>query len=135
VNEIFNIQKSKCDCDENSKYCPSQHQCIPRTNCCLSTECGSEQRCAETNYLAVICIDSTRKQCKSLSADRGETFTVDGVSYEVEVSKFLQDNGIDLKINDQQVIIRGNEVVSIGDNVNTYVDNLELVGGHCKRDE
>jgi hypothetical protein len=132
VNAVFDIAKGRCECNTESKYCPAQKSCIPKSNCCMSSYCDSDERCVDTKYLAVICIE---KQCKSISLDRGESFLMEGVRYEVDITSFLQNNGVDLTVNDVPMILRGDQEKSIGDNIGIHLESIESAGGNCKSDE
>ncbi|MBW3004506.1 DUF4318 domain-containing protein [Candidatus Woesearchaeota archaeon] len=134
LNEVADPVKSECVCDADSKYCTMQKQCIPKKNCCMHADCESDYRCVPTGRLAVLCVSSGKKQCKSVHSDRPESFFIDGVRYDVEINNFLQEGGIDLDVNDINHVFAADEVEKIGDNVNIYIDEVEDIGGHCKKD-
>ena len=134
INEIFDASKNKCVCDEDSKYCSMQKQCIPKKNCCMHADCESDYRCVPTGKLAVLCITGGNKQCKSVHPDRQESFFVKGVRYDVIINGFLQHGGIDLDVNDINHVFEADAVEKIGDNINIYLDEAEEIGGHCKDD-
>jgi len=135
VNEVFDITAEKCDCKSDSKYCPAQKKCIPKSNCCMNSDCDSNERCVFTRYLAVVCVEGGKKQCRSISSDRGESFSIDGVRYDAEISRFLQDKGLEIKVNDITFILRGSDAQKIGDNVDMYLESIEATGGNCKYDD
>jgi len=132
VNAAFDTAKNQCECNADSQYCPAQKSCIPKSNCCMNSYCDSDERCVYTKYLAVICIE---KQCKSVTLDRGESFLMGGVRYEVDITNFLQNDGIDLTVNDAPMILRGDQAKSIGDNIEITLESIESAGGNCKTDE
>ncbi|MBD3303658.1 hypothetical protein GF343_00795 [Candidatus Woesearchaeota archaeon] len=132
LNEVVDPAKNECVCDDDSKYCAMQKKCIPKDNCCMHGDCESDYRCVPTSRLAVLCITSGKKQCKSVHPDRPESFFVDGVRYDVEINEFLQDSGINLDVNDINHVFAPDTVEKIGDNVNIYLDESQDVGGSCK---
>ncbi|MBW3001619.1 hypothetical protein KY338_00495 [Candidatus Woesearchaeota archaeon] len=134
LNEVPDPAKRECVCDDNSKYCAMQKKCIPKENCCMHADCESDCRCVPTGRLAVLCIKSGKTQCKSVHPDRPESFFVAGVRYDVKINYFLQDNGIDIDVNDINHVFTADAVEKIGDNVNIYIDTVDDIGGHCKKD-
>ena len=132
VHEEYDAEKNKCVCDSDSRFCSIQRKCIPKGNCCLHSECSnSDYRCVPTNSLAVLCI---AKQCKSVDADREASFLVKGVRYDVKINHFLQDGGIDITVNAIDYTVPKNGVQTIGAGVDLYIEDIEIIGGHCKLD-
>lgn len=134
VNEEFDTAKQKCDCDEDSVYCAAQRKCIPKDNCCTHAGCDSDYRCVPTDRFVVLCIDSGKKQCRSVHTGRTESFFMEGVRYDVEINKFLQNDGVDIDVNGVNHLIAKDEIEDIAETVSMYIDDIEDVGGGCKRD-
>jgi len=135
VNEKYDSEKNKCVCDADSKYCATQHKCIPKKNCCMHAECDSDYRCTETNYLVTICISGEdKKQCKSVYDDRGEAFFIDAERFDVEIVEVLQGDAVDLKINDIMVPVVGDTLEKLDEKVFAYIEKIEPIGGYCKRE-
>jgi len=135
LNEVIDPVKNECVCDDDSNWCAMQKKCIPKDNCCMHGDCESDYRCVSTSRLAVLCIDAGKKKCKSVHPDRPESFFVEGVRYDVEINTFLQDGAIDLDVNDVNHVFAADDVEKIGDNINIYVDEMQDIGGNCKKDE
>lgn len=134
ANEVFDAGKGKCVCEEDFKYCELQRACIPKANCCMQSDCAADYRCIPSVKLALICISSETKQCRSVHPERAESFLVQGMRYDVQINAFLSSNGMDIDVNGVSYILSGNDVKKLSDSASIYISEIEDIGGHCKKE-
>ena len=132
--QVYDREKKKCVCNYSSKWCSAQNTCIPIKACCRHTECGFDERCVETRFFAIICINDDQKHCKSVIEGRYEKFKVGTEKYEVELIEILEDKRVKYKINGQPIIavVKGKYDLGMGHKV--HIEKIEFTGGHCKLD-
>ena len=74
-HEEYDEERDECSCAPGTKYCRQQNQCIPRDNCCTLSDCGGDEDCAETTFLATVCLKNGKTSCKSVAIYRGDSFS------------------------------------------------------------
>jgi len=132
-NQVYSNDKEKCVCDDSSKWCSEQEKCLPKGNCCVHADCGNDYACAETYFLALVCVDDGREKCRSTLEGQNSVFYVSGVSYDITVQSVSEDF-VSLKVNDLSIdALPVNAPHGLAENAQVYVEQTRMVGGSCKR--
>ena len=132
-NQIFNSKKQKCVCDDASKWCSLQDKCIPKANCCVHADCGNDYACAETYFLALVCVDDSRERCRSTLEGQNSVFYINGISYDITVENVSEDF-VSLRVNELMLdALPLNTPYELTENSRIYIEETRMVGGSCKK--
>lgn len=131
-NQIYDPKKERCVCDADSNLCSAQSKCIPRSSCCIHADCGNDRACALTYFVASVCVDDGRVRCRSVIEGQNAYFTINGKSYDVEVTSVSRDF-VSLKINDLELEAQPvNVPYELTGYAKVYVESSRSAGGVCK---
>lgn len=131
-NQIYDPAKEKCICDKDSNFCTAQNKCIPRSSCCVHADCGNDRACSPTYFMTSVCIDDGRERCRSVIEGQNTYFTINRISYDVEVTS-ISDDFVSLKINDLELEAQPvNVPYELAYNAKIYVEHTKSAGGVCR---
>ncbi|MBN1644937.1 hypothetical protein JW851_02790 [Candidatus Woesearchaeota archaeon] len=133
-NQVYEPNKEACACDRDSNWCAMQNKCIPRSSCCVHSDCGNDRACSPTYFMASVCVDDGKEKCRSTIQGQNAYFIVNGVSYDIVVKSISKDF-VSLKINDKD--LDGHPVkvpYKLTDNANLYIDSTKIAGGVCREE-
>jgi len=132
-NQVYDTDKEKCVCNDNSKWCSQQNKCIPRASCCVHADCSNDYACSNTFFMAMVCINDGREKCRETIEGQNTNFWINDVSYDVSV-KSVSENFVSLKINDMNLDAQPiNVPYELEKDVNIYVESTRIAGGVCKK--
>lgn len=133
-NEVYDSAKKECVCSQSSRWCSSQNKCVSKSSCCVNTECEAEYRCAETVFIASVCVEDKTKKCSSIVEGRSSRFYIKGVPYDIFV-KDVSESFITLKINDLELEPLQVNVPFEENGARIYFEGAKVMGGVCKKIE
>ncbi len=132
-NQIYDTDKEKCACNDDSKWCSAQNKCIPRKNCCVHADCSDDYACSNTFFMAMVCVDDGREKCRETLEGQNTHFRINDVSYDITV-KSVSENFVSLKVNDMDLDAQPvNVPYELTDTIKLYVESTRIVGGACKK--
>jgi hypothetical protein len=130
--EVYDSKKDKCVCSDDSQWCSAKKKCIPKNHCCSHANCGNSYRCAETSFLAFICVDDGRKRCRSVLEGYSVRFYIKGIAYDV-LLKSVSENFASIKINELELNDQAlNVPYHLRDDATLYIESTTAAGGACK---
>lgn len=132
--EIF--EDGECTCASDRFWCPEQNKCIPKGDCCLHTQCKRFERCVPTQYRVRLCADLPSGKLCRLLADNGRTeiAAINGIDVRFGVNNWYSDKTINFTLNNESVLIAGNQRAETMGSI-FYYEMFEEYGGYCKPDE
>lgn len=133
-NEVYDSAKKECTCSDSTKWCGPQKKCVPKTFCCVDKDCENDYRCAETFFIASVCVDDRTKKCTSVAEGRSSRFYIKGVPYDIFV-KAVSDSFITLNIGDLEIEPLQVNVPVEENGAKIYFESAKIMGGVCKKDE
>jgi hypothetical protein len=133
-NQIYNPLKEECVCDKESNWCAAQSKCIPRSSCCVHSDCGNDRACSPTYFMTSVCIDDGREKCRSTLEGQNVYFTVNGESYEVIITSVSKDF-VSLTINKEPLNAHPiNVPYQMTENAKLYIESTKIAGGVCREE-
>lgn len=131
-NQIYDPKQEKCVCDKESNWCAAQDKCIPRSSCCVHSDCGNDRSCSPTYFMTSVCVDDGREKCRSTLEGQNVYFNVNGESYEI-VIKSVSSDFVSLLIGGEPLDAHPLNVPYIlTENAKLYIESTETAGGVCK---
>ncbi len=130
----YDYAKKTCVCNDQSKWCASQMNCIPKGNCCMHSECGASEACIPTQFLASVCIQLDKKMCRGLPEGRRETFVFTDARYSVTLKNVLQTGKIVLGVDGKDISVLADETYNLGSNATLFVEEMKTLGGNCREE-
>lgn len=130
-NQVYDAKEKECICADSTKWCGPQKKCVPRTFCCIDQDCETDYRCAETFFIASVCVADRTTKCSSIAEERSSRFYIKGVPYDIFV-KEVSESFITLKINDLELEPLQVKVPIEENGAKIYFESAKIIGGVCK---